>query len=253
MRLKCLFVLDLTYQQLARLYRFRRVAFFFLHNSMICIPFFGPSCVIVLYLRTELYSTHLVISVFWTIILVYWIYAISALLYTNLIAFIVVAKYLHIKQQSISSCIERCLTQLQLCRSKVALWNRHGTTMILRFMEQNIRFNHLQDELQDYNRFWKTYITFVFVIYVLLIGLIFFIILLTEFLTLGKLTYGIVLYVNGSILIAITYYGGRIVTTHQSFSRYYTASLGHSVYSLVPLPTYHAIKVMVDRQVSIFN
>lgn len=246
------FLLGLTDQQLVRLYRFRRVAFFFLHNSMISIPFFGPACVIVLYLRTPLYSTHLPISIIWTIILVYWIYSISALLYSNLIAFVIVAKYLHIKQTSIASCIMKSLLQLQQCQSKVAMWNRHGTTMILRFMEHNIRYNHLQDELQDYNRFWKTYITFIFVIYVVLIGFILFIIMLSQFFTLGKFTYAIVLYVNGSILIAIIYYGGQIVTTHESLSRSYTSLLGHFFHSLVPLPAYNAIKVLIVWQIIYF-
>lgn len=73
------------------------------------------------------------------------------------------------------------------------------------------------------NRFWKTYITFIFVIYVILIGFILFIITFSELFTLGKLTYGIVLNVNGSIFIAITYYEGRIVITHETFSRHYTS------------------------------
>ena len=187
--------LDLTRGQLLRLYRFRRLAALFLHSTIISISTLGPASVVILYLRTPLYFTHTTVSAFWTAVMVYWIYAMSALLYTNLIPFIVVAKYLHIKQQAIAGSLENSLGQL--CRGggvlRGGLASNHQLQLNRSFLEASTRYAHLQDELEEYGRFWRPYLTFIFVLYVLLIGFILFILLLTDFLLLGKATYGIVL------------------------------------------------------------
>ena len=164
-------------------------------------------------------------------------------LYTNLVFFIVICKYIHIKQQSNAKSIRQCLTQMQQNRYKASVWNKNGSTLWHRFIDQNIRYTCLIDELHDYNQFWTNYLTFIFIFNVALIGLILYIIIVTNIMFLVKFTYAIVLYVNCSILLVIIYYGGRIVLQNSTLSNNFTYLLGSFVHAKVQLPIYQTIKV----------
>lgn len=170
------------------------------------------------------------------------------MLYTNLVTFIIVSKYIHIKQKSIAHSIELCLAQLQLNRSRSNLWRRYGGSLWHCFIAHNVRYTHLQDELQDYNRFWRSYLTFIFVLYVLLIGFILYIVALSSIITLVKFTYGIVLYVNVTILCVIILYGGKVVLQNVRLSIRFGALLGYFAHSHVPLTLYQNVKVRLSNQ-----
>ena len=74
----------------------------FYNLTMLTIASFGPTCVMLLNLTASLYLTHPIPSLAWTLVFGFWIYIVCTVIYGNLTAFIVVAKYLHIKQKSIT-------------------------------------------------------------------------------------------------------------------------------------------------------
>ena len=140
--------------------------------------------------------------------------------YGNLAAFIVVAKYIQIKQNSIANSIQKYLLQIIKCNrfKDSALWKRKSLLQWQHFMRHNIRYTHLQDELQDYNHFWTTYLSYAFFFYALLIALLIYIIFESNTEFYFKITLVIVLHVHLVLLYAIISISGSIVKRNSQLS-----------------------------------
>ena len=92
-----------------------------------------------------------------------WFFLINSILYSNLFIFILTMSYIHIKQNAIAIKIAN--------NCQLFIQNGHKLCQIL-IMESIDRHCKLQRELQTYEHFWSSFISFIFFFYILLINLI---------------------------------------------------------------------------------
>lgn len=218
----------------------RKAAKWYYHYGIMAVfPVFGPICCSFLYIQADLYSNHLLPSIFWTIILDFWVYVAVNTIVSNLIAFIVVSKYVHIKQKSICVKIEKCLLQFKsnyVFKHNSKIWNK--------FIKLNKKFSHFQDELSDYNYFWTTYISIVFVFYVMIISFTIYISIFSGIALYVKIIYAAALAAHIILLGAIIYYAGGVVKRNENIAKKLSFITTHFVrYSNPFLDTFNLIKL----------
>ena len=137
------------------------------------------------------------------------------MIYSNLVAFIVVSAFINIKQKSIALKFKQCFDDM---RANQHLKQARFAKIWRKFMNQNIHFSHLQDELQDYNHFWSSYLSFVFVFYILLIAFILFMCLFGQADTYLNAVFGLILNYHICILFTLIYFCGSIVLRNTKLS-----------------------------------
>src|SRR5690606_37466832 len=92
---------NLSPNEFIKLKYFQKISYTFFNVSTYSMTILGSACILYCYLLTSLYWTDPIPSVFWSFTVGYAIYFISAVVSSNLVAFVIVAKYIHIKQKSI--------------------------------------------------------------------------------------------------------------------------------------------------------
>ena len=98
---------------------------------------------------------------------------------------------------------------------KWIFWNK--------FMRENIRYSHLYEEMAEYNHFFTSYITTVFVAYLCLFAYIVYVILWGN--SELKILYILLLIINVLILGAITYVCGCVVQQQVQHSKRFTSTI----------------------------
>src|SRR5699024_5620656 len=151
----------------------------------------------------------------WTLVHEIWICITCAVLYSNLVAFIVVAKYAHIKQQSLTYSIEDLLVRMgQSNRSKYQ--SIVHQQMILR---ASVQYSGFHQELSKYNSFWTVYLTIIFALYLVLISFFIYIIIYLQITDYLKATYTMVSSAHVNFLLILIYFCAAIVRRSERFSR----------------------------------
>ena len=137
-----------------------------------------------------------------------------------------VSKYIQIKQKSLTGAIYE---SLKLLHHKYT--SKNGPTSVHlawhRFIQQNMLYTHLQDELGDYNRFLGSYLSFVFINYVLLISCFIYIVFLSSTALYFKAIYLWVGFVHIVLLSSIIHYSGAIVQRNGQLSIVLVSFLAH--------------------------
>ena len=108
--------------------------------------------------------------------------------------------------------------------------NRHtkfNTVILKRFLDLTTKLSHLNDELQDYHRFFRSYISFIFVFYVMLISFIIYVSLFSGIAVYVKIIYLAALVAHIILLSVIIYYCGGIVQRNVVTSFELTSILMH--------------------------
>ncbi len=201
--------------------KFRTLALAFYNATMASVPPFGVCCILFLNLTASLYTIVPLISLTWTVITDYWIYIVCTVIYGNLTAFIVVAKYLNIKQKSIATSIETHFSKLLYSKQV----NRMQPMLFAKLMTFNIRYSHLYDELFDYHRFWVVFVSVIFVFYILLISFIIYIAIFSTIAIYVKIIYYLIFYFHVVLLSAIIYYAGGMVRRNGRLAIKFTSTL----------------------------
>ena len=165
----------------------------------------------------------------------------------------IVSSYLKIKQNSISSIIGQCLQHLRLNQYLIfRRLNKNNfqalikaklvkTMLRSRFIVHNARYTHLQDELQDYNRFWSSFLSFLFINYIILIAVIIYLILFSETPLFFKYIYSLVFIFHIVLLSAIIMHCGALVVQNIKLGVTFKSTLPHFLPGL--LDTHQLLKV----------
>ena len=159
----------------------------------------------------------------------------------------ILSTFINIKQKSITTQIQKSFTQMKLYRFK-QVRRQLAPSLWIKFIQQNFAYAHLQEELQDYNHFWSSYLSFVFVFYVLLITFIIFICLFGRSARYMNAFFGLVLNFHICILSIIIYFCGNISLRNEKLSTSYiemVARMNQSQYRLTSLQT---IKVTTTKK-----
>lgn len=231
--------------------QFRTLALAFYNATMSSISTFGPCCIIFLNLSASLYSSHPLATFTWTIIENYWIYVVCTVIYGNLTAFIVVAKYLNIKQKSLAVSVETLFIQL-LYSKRV---NRLQSVVLMgKFMTANTHYSHLYNEMLDYHSFWVVFVSVIFVFYVLLISFIIYIAIFSTIATYVKGIYCLIFYFHVVLLSAIIYYTGGMVQRNGRLAVKFTSTLGRFVENKkgVPVATVNVFQTLKMSNLSMY-
>lgn len=144
-----------------------------------------------------------------------------SVIYINLISFIVVACYILIKQKAISAQLKG---SFQLLSSNFL---RQYNKVPERAVQAGAtRFCNLGAEISDYNLFWSSYLSFLFLIYVLLLCFIIFVGFFGQTAVIVNIAYAVVFFFHVLSMAAIIAVTGRIVRGQQVAARQCTTLLG---------------------------
>lgn len=122
-------------------------------------------------------------------------------------------EYIRLKQHCILIDIRKSLYQM-VSRSKSGKKSKFEIKWFLwnKFMRYNLRYSSLYEEMADYNRFWSSYITFIFVFYLLLMAYIVYGFLFGDS---SIFTFYVLLFLlNATLLGSIIFICGAVVHRH---------------------------------------
>lgn len=198
----------LSLEQFRKFKIVRSLALFYYNWGIMAVfPIFGPVCCSFLYIQANLYVTNPIPAIIWTLILDVWVSLAVNTIFSNLIVFLVVTNYIHIKQKNICNKMKHCLMSLKAnrCNGKLSsiAWSQ--------FLDATRAFSHLQDELKDYHRFFCSYVSFVFVFYVLIISFIIYISLFSGIALYVKIIFAAAFVAHVLLLAIIIFYCGGVV------------------------------------------
>lgn len=228
----------LTNAEYAHFARFRGAMVYLYISIMTSLPPVGRIAILLVYLKSTLYHTDLFASIVWSVLLiVVWCDLVCAglyytlhfrsllkslvVIYSNLIAFIVVVKYIQVKQKSILHALWTNLHHL-LGRSMFRL---SEISLLVSSMAQTTRYIHLQEEMLDYNRFWSSYLSFVYMFFVLLISFILHISLFSAISLYINITFALAFAFHILCLSVVNHYCGSIVLRSTRLATQYTSAL----------------------------
>lgn len=186
------------------------------HCIMFVFTFFGSICISYMYIVHQpynLYLTNPIASIFWTLVADLWIYITCSVLFGNLLAFMVIARYINLKQKRLAISIRRSFLQL-----KSSKFTPYNSGIWQNFIILNVRYTHLQDEIGDYNRFWSYYLTFIFCFFILIISYILYILIFSEIVVFLKILYLYGLFNHLALLSGIIYNCGSVVLSNSKLS-----------------------------------
>lgn len=197
------------------------------------IPFFNFFGILFILVRTKLLFTNPLTSLFWWatiqfdavhgpasklknfVLKLYKenIFKFSAF-FGNLSLYIIVTRYIHLKQTVINRSIVRCLKQLSKPNKRKdkakARFHQLWTFFLLRQVE---KLCHLQEELQDYNRFWGLFLSSVFFNCSALISYLVYLVCFTRVFPLMKFTIFLALLCHIVVFALLTHYSSVMVLT----------------------------------------
>lgn len=232
---------------------FRKLGVAFYHSIMITLMIGGTLVPLLAIIKGQLLEANAVATTFWFFYSVLWILYVCNGIYSNLTSFMIISKYLNIKQRSICHVIEQCLQQLRvnqyipsrrLSTSSCSSYLKtkvSGITLRNRFLEQQTRYTHFLAELADYNRFWVSFLSFLFLNYVLLIAVILYVLLASGTPLFFKYIYGCVLFFHIVLLGAIISHCGALVVRNARLCVYFKNVLAHFMPGL--LDTHQLLKL----------
>ncbi|KAI2800478.1 hypothetical protein BLOT_011862, partial [Blomia tropicalis] len=166
-------------------------------------------------------------STLWALNFATMAYVVCNVLFSNMVVFIITAGYIRIKQHCIILAIQQSMARMykteqcnekkhsKIVKIKWFLWTK--------FMRENIRYSHLYEEMAEYNQFFTSYITTVFVAYLCLFAYIVYVILWGN--SESKILYIVLLIINVLILGAITYVCGCVVQQQVQHSKKFTSTI----------------------------
>ena len=232
---------------------FRQFGATFYHSIMITLMIGGTLVPALAIIKARLLDANALITCFWFAYAVLWILYVCNGIYSNLTSFMIISKYLNIKQRSICNVVEQCLQQLRLsqflptrrlstsnCQSYLKT-KAASLTLRSRFLEQQSRYTHLLAELADYNHFWRSFLSFLFLNYVLLIAVILYVLLRSGTPLFFKYIYGCVLFFHIVLLGAIISHCGALVVRNARLCVHFKAALAHFLPGL--LDTHQLVKL----------
>lgn len=209
---------------------FRRYALLSYHCIILGLLIFAFLCIGGLYLQQGLYVSSPLWSALWTVIFNFWAVNMCTIIYDNLIAFIVVAKYLLIKQRSLvrrmAATLGALLKELNLPSSKHPQTKSiFSSGTWLRLQVLNLAYSHLFDELTQYNHFWRSYLSYIFVFYVMIIIFMLFIVFLSSIVLYIKIIYALALLVHIALLALVILFCGSVVAVNGHLAKRFYSSL----------------------------
>lgn len=232
---------------------FRTLGVAFYHSIMITLMIGGTLVPVLAIVKGQLMQANAVVTSFWFLYAVLWILYVCNGIYSNLTSFMIISKYLNIKQQSICHVVEQCLQQLRVSQyiptrrlstgncSSYLKTKVSGITLRNRFLEQQTRYAHFLAELADYNHFWVSFLSFLFINYILLIAVILYVLLASGTPLFFKYIYGCVLFFHIVLLGAIISHCGALVVRNARLCVYFKNILAHFMPRL--LDTHQLLKL----------
>ena len=167
-------------------------------------------------------------------------------MYSPMIVFIVVAKYLRLKQNSIARSLQRNLSMLHTsakkCRNRTLLYS---TVLYHNLLAQVTRYCHLQEELHDYNHFWSSGLSVFFLSYCFVIAYIFYLVAFAPTSHYIKYLYSAILYFHILLICAIMHYSAAIVYRHEQLRQLVSNQTVHLL-NAPHVTARQSIKVMVE-------
>ena len=209
---------------------FRRYALLSYHCIILGLLIFAFLCIGGLYLQQGLYVSSPLWSALWTVIFSFWAVNMCTIIYGNLIAFIVVVKYLLIKQRSLvrrmAATLGALLKELNLPSSKHPQTKSiFSSGTWLRLQVLNLSYSHLFDELTQYNHFWRSYLSYIFVFYVMIIIFMLFIVFLSSIVLYIKIIYALALLVHIALLALVILFCGSVVAVNGHLAKRFYGNL----------------------------
>lgn len=211
-------------EQFVRFAAFRSRALLAYHAIIGGILSLAPVVLFGLCRQSGMLSSHPLLSAFWSTVLVLVAVCICTVIYGNLVAFTVVARYLVLKQMTIARQLTNCL--LQLGSNQVS---RLGAASVLwdRLIPFSTHHAHLYKELYDYcDGLWSSYLSFVFAFYIIIISFLLYIVLLSgmAFYFKGIMLMGLVAHVG--LLVVIIANCGSLVKRNERLARRFEETIG---------------------------
>ena len=150
----------------------------------------------------------------------------DSVLYSNYISFIVIVRYLIIKQKSLIDRIAVSLNKLTRFRGLSIQARSHSRhfptiaqmrlyTIFYRLKNDYQSYCHLYEEAFDYNRFWTVALSFFVLCYVLLIAFIIYLLILSDATFTVKYVYSSILIFHVALLTTIIKYCGDVVVNNE--------------------------------------
>ncbi|KAI2795871.1 hypothetical protein BLOT_016307, partial [Blomia tropicalis] len=206
---------------------FRKISWLLYHIYMQSVPPMVFITLQALSVRRGYYRRSPIRSTLWTLNYATMAYVVCNVLFSNLVIFIIIAAYIRIKQHCITLAIQQSMTKMY--KNEQCNYNRNSKFVQFKwifwnkFMRENIRYSHLYEEMAEYNHFFTSYITTVFVAYLCLFAYIVYVILWGN--SELKILYILLLIINVLILGAITYVCGCVVQQQVQHSRRFTSTI----------------------------
>lgn len=204
---------DLSLVEYTQFAQFRHGALLLFNFINVNLFSLTPLCLSFGYYQTGLLMTNPFWSLLWMMIVWFLAVGICTILYGNLIAFIVVVKYLYLKQKFIARRLHWRLVQLKMIRL-----NGQGSLLWGAFLSLNLKYSHLYAEMAEYLLFWSSYLSLVFVFYVMIITYMMYIVLFSTMALYYKAIMSLGLVVHILLLTLIIHYCGKIVALNGSLA-----------------------------------
>lgn len=183
-------------------------------NKVTIVSFFlvGSASVFWMNYQNGLYGRYLAASLIWSVIMELFALLIFSVIFANLMAFILLVKYLLTKQELLA---ERLATALFIFERKAGGGNKAFWRTLLQ--EANL-YSGLYGELQDYSHFWRPFITFIFFLSVSTIVLILYLSLYSNLAIYINVLFTFMLITHLMVFGAIIVYSGKLVVTNVRLS-----------------------------------
>ena len=124
---------------------------------------------------------------------------------------------------------------------QMASAKKFGFVLWRRFLKENTRYAHLQEELYDYNRFWGAALSYFLFAYILLISFVLYIVFISHTTIFLKGLYLLILLFHVILLSAILKYCGDIVRHNEHLCHSFNSALAR--FCNCPLTSVQLIKV----------
>ncbi len=212
-----------------RFRRFRAALKLYYHSIFVSVVPVSAAAMVFLHVKEDIFTSHPVWAYFSSLIICAWIYLCCASHYTLLLSFSLTARYVQIKQdtlrkkaeQALRSLVEVVVTTRTANSTSVPSVSRHHLSVLhhlATFQRRHADYEHLFAELADYNRFWGSYLSTVFLVYSTIVAFALYIVLYGRVTWYLRVAYGTVFFNHALSISAIIAVSGQVAWQQQQWA-----------------------------------